>query len=398
MFADCWHPAINGVVTSLDILCARLERLGHEVELFVPAWPNTPPDPPRVHRFVSLCLPSIHRESRFSLPLPWSNMRRLAQVRPDVIHVHTPFNLGQLGTWAARRLGIPYVFTHHTLWEKYVHYVPLLSRRLLQAAAISLCRRMCNRAALVITPSHEVCDRLRTQGVVRPIEVIPTGIDTAVFQGGEPDRVRGALGIPPGEPVALYAGRLAREKSVDVLLHAFAEVVRSVPRAHLVVVGGGPEQEMLERLSQRLGLRDTNSVHFTGYQPRPELVHYFKMARVFMFASTTETQGLVSLEAQAAGCPVVAVRASGSSEAVLHGKTGFLVPNEVSALATSTRRLLVDDSLQQAMAECAEQWAWSASSLEMASRTLAVYTRAVARTPSAEAAWARLPGLRRVRR
>lgn len=397
MFADCWHPVINGVVTSMEILRTRLQSLGHEVELFVPNQPGLPDHDPHVHRFFSVSLP-IHRESRFSLPYPWSHIRRLKQSRPDVLHIHTPFNLGQLGRWVSEKLRIPYVFTHHTLWEEYVHYVPLVSRRLLRRAAVSICRRMCSRAAVVITPSHEVCARLQAQGVVRPIEVIPTGIDMEVFQGGDPARVRQELGISAKDAVAIYAGRMGKEKSIDFVLDAFASLVKDVPNARLLMVGGGPGRAALEEQAHRLGLLDTRRVLFTGYLPRRELVHYFKTARVLLFASTTETQGLVSLEAQAAGCPVVAVRAPGSSEAVLHDETGFLVPADLDAFASAARRLLVEDDLHTRMADRAVQRAASASSLEMASHTLAAYARAVAEVPAPRRAWSRLWRLRGVRR
>ena len=397
MFADCWHPVINGVVTSMGILRSRLEALGHEVDLFVPDTPGFIDQDPHVHRFFSISLP-IHPESRFSLPHPWSHISRLKQARPDVLHIHTPFNLGQLGRWVSDKLRIPYVFTHHTLWEEYVHYVPLVSRRLLRKTAVSICQTMCSRAAVVITPSHEVCDRLRAQGVVRPIEVIPTGIDMEVFQGGEPERVRQELGIAPGDVVAIYAGRMGKEKSIDFVLDAFAHMVKDLPNARLIMVGGGPERAALENQARRLGLLDTRKAIFTGYVPRAELVHYFKAARVLLFASTTETQGLVSLEAQAAGCPVVAVRASGSSEAILNEETGFLVPADLKTFASAAQRLLVDDHLHARMSARAVQRACSASCMEMASHTLAVYARAVAEVPAPRKAWSRLWRLRGVRR
>lgn len=381
MFADSWHPAINGVVTSLEILRASLQGEGHEVDLLVPGVRGRIERDPKVHPFVSVPLP-IHRESRFSLPCPWTHVRRLERSRPDVVHIHTPFNLGLLGQWLSGRLRIPYVFTHHTLWEEYVHYVPLVSRRLLRRMAVSVCRRMCDRAALVIAPSHDVAVRLRAQGVTRPIEVIPTGIDVERFRSGNARATRDSLGIEPDEPLALYVGRLAREKSLDLVIDAFHAIARTIPRSRLIVVGDGPERPALEEQARALGLLDTRRVVFTGYVPRGDLVHYFKAARVFLFASGTETQGLVSLEAQAAGCPVVAVRATGSSEAVLHEETGFLVPADREAFAAAACRLLLEDSLQASMSERAVRRAESASSREMVGHTLAAYTRALAEAPS----------------
>lgn len=374
MFADCYHPVINGVVTSIDILKMGLASLGHTVELFVPAKPGFSDRDPSIHRFFSVTVP-IHKESRFSFFNPWRHIALLRRIGPDVIHVHTPFNLGALGVWSSDRLRIPYVITHHTLWEEYVHYVPLISQRFLRKSAISLGRYLCNHAGAVIAPSDDVRARLLEQGVTKPIEVIPTGIDTEVFEKGDPERVRAELGIGAHDKVAVYAGRMGKEKSLDFLLDAFELVLRTLPDARLLMLGGGPEKDNLEAHAAEIGIADR--VVFTGYVPRTRIVDYLQTARVFLFASTTETQGLVSLEAQAAGVPVVAVRASGSSEAVEDGVTGFLVTRDKNVFAEAAVRVLTDEALQRRLAVQACDRARTFSSTAMAQKTVALYSAAI---------------------
>jgi glycosyltransferase involved in cell wall biosynthesis len=374
MFSDCYHPVINGVVTSIDVLRSNLMKAGHEIELFVPDKPGFSDHDLSIHRFFSLTAP-FHKESRFTLPHPWGHIKRLQDWAPDVLHIHTPFNLGLVGLYVSEKLGLPYVFTHHTLWEEYVHYVPLVSRRLLRKTAIAVCRQFCNGASTVVAPSDEVKSRLLTQRVRQPIEVIPTGIDVECFAEGDGAAIRTRYGLLPEHRVAIYVGRMGKEKSLDFLLNAFAQVSREVPEARLLMVGGGPEKTVLEEQTRSLGLQDR--VTFTGYVPRTDLASYFRAARVFLFSSVTETQGLVSLEAQASSCPVVAVRASGSNEAVADQETGFLVPQNEADFAAHTIRLLCDDALQARMASSALERALHFSSRIMVERHLQVYEQAV---------------------
>lgn len=375
MFADCYHPVINGVVTSIDILKNKLDSLGHDVELFVPAKSGYEDKDLSVHRFFSVTVP-IHKESRFSVFNPWRHISRLRKLEPEVVHIHTPFNLGGLGVWSSQKLRIPYVFTHHTLWEEYVHYVPLVSQRLLRRTAIGICRYFCNRSGGVVAPSDEVKARLLEQGVTQRIDVIPTGIDVELFEQGDPERVRRELGVQPDEPLAIFAGRMGKEKSIDFVLDAFKLVLEKVPRARILLLGGGPEKVNLEQHARQAGISDR--VIFTGYIARNKMVDYFQASRVFLFASTTETQGLVSLEAQSAGTPVVAVRASGSNEAVRHERTGFLVEQDRQVFADAAVRVLTDDDLRCELSRRAREWAHACSSQAMADRHLELYRAAVA--------------------
>lgn len=373
MFSDCYEPVINGVVTSIACLVEALERDGHQVSLFVPDHPNQGRSSPGIHRFRSGAF-WFHKEERFCLPWPPSTLAAFFQQRFDVVHLHTPFNLGLLGRTCARLRKLPTVFTHHTLWEEYVHYMPL-PPKFMRAVAIGICNSFCNGSNRVVAPSAEVRDRLREQGVSNAIDVIPTGIDTNVFAGGFPELAWEELGFAEGSRLFVYVGRVAREKSIDFVLKAFRELHRREPRCRLALVGDGPARAELERQAVDLGLGEI--ARFLGFRPRTELKHYLAAARGFLFASRTETQGLVLLEAQAAGVPVVGVRASGTSEAVDHERSGVLVdPGDLESFVDAAFKLATEDEVFSGMAQQAREWAESFSSAAMARRMVETYRAA----------------------
>src|SRR5262249_34774005 len=278
----------------------------------------------------------------FALPLPLGPAltRRLHSLELDVFHAHHPFLLGASARRLAREAGRPFVFTNHTLYDRYAHYVPL-PRGMVARGAVRWSARFADTADLVLTPSDFGARRLRAQGVRQAIEVIPTGIDLERFQPSDRAAARRALGLAPDARVLLYVGRLDREKNLDFLLDAVARV--RIPRLRLVLVGRGTQAVRLRRTATTRGL--TNRVAFRGGAPPESLPTYYRAADAFVFASTTETQGLAVLEAMACGLAVVAVRASGIEEVVNDGVSGLLVPEDAEAFATAIDEILADSDL-----------------------------------------------------
>lgn len=380
MFTDCYTPIINGVVSSILALKTALERAGQTVDIYCPHAPGELPGPePGVYRFASSRF-VFQPEQRFTWPWPRRPLREFASRHYDVTHLHTPFNVGWMGRGAARRAGVPTLFTHHTLWEEYVHYIPLVPKAWLRAWVIGLCRGFANGAEVVIAPSAAVRDRFAAQGVTTPIRVVPTGIDTAMFAPRDGAAVRQDLGLAPDQPVMLYAGRMGKEKSLDLLLAAAARVFQAVPTARLVLVGGGPELEPLKDQARALGIAE--SCHFVGYVPREQLCRYFDAATLFVFASITETQGLVIQEAMAGGLPVAAVAASGVSEAVTEGVEGLLAAHDAPSLAGCILRIVQDPALRARLAAGAAARAADSSLAVMGTRMIEAYREALARYES----------------
>ncbi|MDR7483020.1 MAG: glycosyltransferase family 4 protein [Armatimonadota bacterium] len=344
VFTDSYLPRISGVVRSIEAFVSELRRQGHHVSIFAPGYRGFVDADPDVVRFPSVRPPG-HPDFPLAIPVDRRFLAKLAARRPSVIHTHSPFLMGAAGRYAARRLGLPLVFTHHTMYAEYVHYVPLFPPRLSRQVVTRYTARYCNRCTAVIAPSRAVRAWLRSIGVVTPIEVLPTaGFELARFDRLDPSWVRPRYGVPSGAPLVITVGRLASEKRFDILLAAFADAARGGP-AHLLVVGGGPEAPVLRHLAGQLGVG--SQVIFTGPLDHDRVLDCYAAADVFAFASPTETQGLVVIEAMAAGLPVAAVRAGGVAEAVGDGETGLLVDPDPAALAAAIRRLLHDEPLRR---------------------------------------------------
>lgn len=370
---------VGGVCTAVETVRAALERLGHDVVIVAPRMTGAAPDLPHVVRVPSVPAPTY---PDFSLPLPVGPplARRLRALGLDVFHAQHPFLLGGTARRLARELDRPLVFTYHTLYDKYAHYVPL-PRPLVARLAVAWSTRFANTADLVVAPSAGLVARLRAQGVRRPIEVLPTGVDLARFRPGDRDGARRALGLPAATPILLYVGRLDREKNLDFLLDAFETVAVRHAATRLLLVGRGTREAALRARASRLaaGAR----VQFVGGIPPGEVARYYQAADLFVFASTTETQGLAVLEAMGTGLPVVAVRAPGVEEAVVDGVSGLLVPEDRTALAGAVLEVLGDDGLAKKLAAGAREAALPFAADALGARLVALYRGLLARRGSA---------------
>jgi 1,2-diacylglycerol 3-alpha-glucosyltransferase len=370
LFTNNYLPFCGGVTISVETLRRGLQARGHEVWTFAPRFPGVVDSDPRIVRFPSVPAATY---PEFALPIPWApRLRR--QVRGldlDVFHAHHPFLLGPAARRLARRQRRPLVFTYHTRYEKYAHYVPL-RRALVEAAALRLSRRFATRADAVIAPSALIRDQLRARGVTVPIAVVPTGVDLVRFRPTGRAAARRALGLPPRDPLVLYVGRLDREKSVDRVLLAFDRLAGTLGRAHLWLVGQGKEAEALCRMTTRLAAGDR--VHFAGVRAHEGLAAWYQAADLFLLASETETQGLVLAEAAACALPAVAVAAPGCDEVVRDGETGILTKADPAALAEAAIGLLLDADRRAAMGARARQVAEQSFDVtQQIARTLDVY-------------------------
>lgn len=375
VFTDSYHPYTSGVVRSIETFSRHLKALGHRIYVFAPSYPNCAPEE-NVFRFRSIPAPT-QREFALAVPLSLTIGATVLKLGLDVVHVHSPFLLGRLGARVARRFGLPLVFTYHTLYEEYVHYVPLfqgLSRRLVRRYT----RDFCNRCDLVVAPTVQIADRLREQGVFRPIEVIPTGVELADFRNADPTWLRRRYALPPQAKILLFVGRLGKEKNIEFLLQSFALLRRQADLGplKLVLVGGGAAAADLARLARQLGLEE--DVLFTGTLPKEEVARCYAGADLFVFASLTETQGLVVAEAKAAGLAVVAVEATGVREMVHHGEDGYLTGLNLEEFTARVAELLRDDARRTAMGRRGRALVQPYAAENTAARLAACYRRLTA--------------------
>jgi glycosyltransferase involved in cell wall biosynthesis len=376
LFTNNYLPFCGGVTISVETLRRGLEASGHEAWVFGPRLTGAEDASVKVVRYPSL---PVATYPEFALAVPYSRRieRLVSALAFDVIHAHHPFLLGPAARRLARRIRRPLIFTYHTRYEKYAHYVPL-PLRLVQAAALRISAGFAAKADAVLAPSAVIRDELHARGVRTPIAVVPTGVDLERFRPGDREAARRSLGVGQGEPLVLYVGRLDREKSVDRVLGAFERVASTIPAARLVLVGQGTEAERLRRTAASLPVAER--IRFLGLRPHDSLAECYQAADVFLFASETETQGLVLAEAAACGLPAVAVDAPGCDEVVRDGDTGILTKGNSAALAEAVIGLLLDPERRRAMARRAREVAEHLFDVKLQiDRTMAVYADAVAR-------------------
>ncbi|MDH5620997.1 MAG: glycosyltransferase [Gammaproteobacteria bacterium] len=375
MLTNTFTPHVGGVARSVASFAGVFRELGHRVLVAAPRYENTPEREEDVIRFPAV---QRFRGSDFSVPMPVPGRlsRALRDFKPDIAHSHHPFLLGDSALRIAATFDIPVVFTHHTRYELYTHYVPGDSPTL-RRLVIELVTGYCDLCDAVIAPSESIAALLRNRGVTTPIETIPTGVDSERFAAGDGLRMRSRLNIPANAFVVGHVGRLAPEKNLEWLARAVAFFARAEASCHFLVAGDGPMKSRIAEIFNESQLADR--VHIVGTLERSDLADAYHAMDVFAFCSRSETQGLVLIEAMAAGRPVVAIDAAGTSEVVIDGVNGRLLPDEdVAAFAdalSSVSQAAPDkrDSMSRAARETAE----SLSLPRMAQRCLSLYERLI---------------------
>ena len=325
MLTNTFPPFVGGVARSVERFTDEFRRNGHRVVVAAPTSDGAPKKEADIVRY-----PAIHsfNGSGFSMPLvvPGRLKSLLKQFKPDVVHSHHPFLLGATGMRIAAGHNVPLVFTHHTMYEKYTHYVPGDSPRL-KRFVTDVVTGYCNFCDTVIAPSETVAALLRARKVTARISVIPTGVNTDAFISGDGAAMRRRLGIPTDDAFVIgHVGRLAPEKNLDFLSDSIIRFLQRHHQAHFVLVGAGPLKRRIHAAFEAQGLG--TRLHAVGPLERGELADAYKAMDVFAFASHTETQGMVLAEAMAAGVPVVAIEASGVSEVVCDGSNGRLLKSD----------------------------------------------------------------------
>lgn len=366
IFTCNYKPLINGLSSSVEIFSREFQDRGHRVFIFAPSYPGYETQEEGVFRFPSFRVPTHHQ---YTLPLPFSP--RIAALLPrlqlDLLHAQHPFLLGSFALRAARRLGLPLVFTHHTLYEEYAHYIPFLSgpaRRM----AIRLSVSFANRADAVIAPTRGVRELLLTRGVSSRIEVIPTGVELGE-ESPEASPFPG-LGIPGSAKILLSVGRLAKEKNLKVLLEAFFRLASESPDRYLVVIGEGDERPELEAWVRRRGIEA--KVRFLGAVPRRCLPPYYHGAHLLLFPSLSEAQGLVVVEAMTQGLPVIALRSLAVEDLIDDGLNGYLADGP-GDFVERARELLLHEEGRLSFSRKAQEKAKAFTAPLMAERMLHLY-------------------------
>lgn len=332
MMTNTFTPHLGGVARSVEGFTAEYRKRGHRVLVIAPEFEAMPENEVDVIR-----IPAIQRfnGSDFSvvLPIHSSLTSAVEDFSPDIIHSHHPFLLGGTALRIAHIFEIPLVFTHHTRYEQYTHYVPGDSE-LLKRFVVKLAISYADLCDQVFAPSESLARILVKRGVIAPIAVVPTGVHCERFSRGSGPGFREAMDIPVEAFVVGHLGRLAPEKNIPFLTESVASFLKNVNRAHFLVIGKGPSERVIREIFNRDGL--AGRLHHAAILDHPLLASAYRAMDVFAFASKSETQGMVLTEAMAAGVPVIALDAPGVREVVVDYQNGRLLQTDtIDAFVTA---------------------------------------------------------------
>ena len=321
MMTNTYFPMVGGLEQSVHSFSEEFKSLGHEVLIVTPAFGGAPVEEPGVIRINAI---QKFKGTVFSVNFPVSGLltRLMKEFVPDMVHSHCPFFMGDFALRLSRQHAIPLVFTYHTMFEQYVHDWPVHNEGV-KRFMVKLAAGYANLVDQVIVPSESVQDILLKRGVKTPMEVIPTGVDLERFSKGDGKAFRQQNQIPFDALVVGHAGRLAPEKNLEFLTNCMVELLKKEPRAHALIVGLGPSEKMIKDTFRKAGFE--KRLHLTGVLHYQNLVDAYFAMDVFAFASLSETQGIVLIEAMAAGVPVVALDAPGAREVVEDYHNGRLL-------------------------------------------------------------------------
>ncbi len=349
IFTECYKPVMNGVAVSIETFKKSLEEKGHEVFVFAPDHSEAESEP-NVFRFPAIVdskkrlypvlVPSLEIQKNY---LPIDVLKQL-----DIIHAQHMFTAGRLARYAARKHNKPLVYTYHTLIAEYTHYAGIFSG-IVRIYLKNMSKRFCNSCDHIITPSKSMKKILLKYKVKTPINVVMTGIDPRHYKHNDGRKIHHEYEIDPKDKILLYLSRIAKEKNLEFLLKAFKKIVKEYPKCHLVLAGGGPEEEWCKKRIKDLGLR--TQVTMTGMLPKEEANLMFGAADIFTFPSVTETQGIVVAEAMASGTPSVAVGKMGPTDLIRDGEDGYLTKLNLQDFSNKVLKLLKNDSLRKLFSE-----------------------------------------------
>jgi len=360
IFTNNYLPNPFGVSMSIESFRKEFERLGHTVYIFAPAFKgyideneNACLSDSRVFRYLSIDLK--FKDIRFPIVIPYSYRigRILEELEIDVIHSQHPNLLGwQAKRWAKKK-NVPLVFTWHTLYDQYAHFVPLVPEKIAAWWAIGNAVSYANKCDQVIVPTKSIKKIINDWGVEnKNIVAIPTGVEESFFENPERETMRKQLEISDDEIVLLLMSRMTAEKNVQFLVRSVIPILKKNKKVKFILAGEGIELPQLRKMIAEAQLE--NQVIFQGIASREVTKNIYAASDIFVYASKSETQGMIISEAMCLGLPVVAVNATGAKDLVTNHVTGLLVDENRDAFSAAVKRLVDDEELRNKFSQNAK--------------------------------------------
>lgn len=344
MISDVYFPRVNGVSTSIQTFRRNLHEMGHQTTLIAPAYEATqhqePCDETSIIRIPSRTV-IVDKEDKMMRRRPIRDLiPTLQNMNLDLVHIQTPFIAHYEGVNIANALNVPSIISYHTFFEEYFYnYIKWLPKQWLRYAARAFSRSQCAQVDALLVPSRPMYDVLRDYGINNTTHILPTGLTLDAFDKGDGIHFRQQHQITHDRPCVAFVGRIAHEKNISFLLEVFKHIRHEIPDALFLIAGEGPALPSLKKQSQLYGIEA--AIKFVGYLNRQgDLQSCYKAADVFVFASRTETQGLVLLEAMACGTPVVSTAIMGTKDVMRHGDGGLIAEENVEHFSEQVLSLL----------------------------------------------------------
>jgi glycosyltransferase involved in cell wall biosynthesis len=372
MISDVYFPRVNGVSTSIQTFKNSLTEVGHHVDLIAPYYPNET-DEDAVIRIPSRYLFIDPEDRMMQLREIMKLIPQLKENEYDVIHIHTPFVAHYAGIKLSKALQIPVIESYHTYFEEYLfHYIPFLPKQLMRYVARRFSRQQCKEVDHVIVPSSAMLGVLSNYGIETEMNILPTGLKLNDFKSGDRIGFCQHYGIDPERPILVHIGRVAFEKNIGFLLECVARARSKTPNLLFIIAGEGPALPNLKKRANQLALED--NVKFIGYLKRGQpLWDCFSAANAFIFASHTETQGLVLLEAMALGIPVISTEAMGTLDILAPRKGALVAQPNVNDFSNKIMMLLDEPALQCSLSEDGRQYVKQWSTERMTEKLVNLY-------------------------
>ncbi len=349
IFTNNYLPNPYGVTGSIESFRRQFERNGHQVYIFAPFAKDYQDENSKVFRYPSL---DLKYKISFPLPIPYSlkNSQILKELDLDVIHSQHPNLLGTVAAkWACRK-NIPLVFTWHTLYDQYTNFVPLIPDKFAAHWIIKKAVQYANKADQIIVPTESIKKIIQDWGVKNEnIAAVPTGIEEEVYQNPDGNKIRERHKVKDDEVLLLLTSRLTEEKNVKFLFKAIIKVLKLNGNVKFLVAGEGYLEPELKKIVSDNKLE--NKIIFAGLVEKKEIKNYYASGDIFVYASLSETQGMIISEAMYSGLPIVAVRATGAKDLVEEKVNGFLVENNKDKFAEAVNKLIINKNLRESFSD-----------------------------------------------